>query len=54
MKKGILTQPLQDNYGGLIQAYALKEVLISLGHEVVIINIHAKKRSKIRIIGPYY
>lgn len=38
LKIGILTQPLHDNYGGLLQAYALKEVLKSLGHEVVIIN----------------
>lgn len=51
MKVGILTQPLHDNYGGLLQAYALKEVLISLGHEVIIINRRAKKRTKIRIIA---
>lgn len=38
MKIGILTQPLQDNYGGLLQAYALKEVLQLMGHEVVIID----------------
>ncbi|GEM66491.1 MurB family protein [Sphingobacterium mizutaii NBRC 14946 = DSM 11724] len=40
MKKkiGILTQPLHDNYGGLFQAYALKEVLESLGYDVVVIN----------------
>lgn len=38
MKIGMLTQPLHDNYGGLLQAYALKETLQFLGHEVVIIN----------------
>ena len=38
MKIGILTQPLLDNYGGLLQAYALKEVLHDMGHEVLIIN----------------
>lgn len=38
MKIGILTQPLHDNYGGLLQAYALKEVLKELGNEVIIIN----------------
>lgn len=38
MKIGILTQPLHDNYGGLLQAYALKEVLKEMGHEVIIIN----------------
>jgi hypothetical protein len=35
MKIGILTQPLHNNYGGLLQAYALKEVLQSLGHKVI-------------------
>lgn len=37
-KIAILTQPLHNNYGGLLQAYALKEVLQGMGHEVVIIN----------------
>lgn len=50
-KIGILTQPLHDNYGGLLQAYALKEVLNSLGHEVVVINRHRNKRFKLRIIA---
>lgn len=45
-KIGILTQPLHDNYGGLLQAYALKEFIESLGHEVVIIN---RRTSKLRI-----
>lgn len=38
MKLAILTQPLHDNYGGLLQAYALKEVLKEMGHEVTIVN----------------
>ena len=38
MKIGILTQPLQSNYGGIIQAYALQTILESMGHEVVILN----------------
>lgn len=38
MKLGILTQPLKENYGGLLQAYALKTVLGRLGHEVYILN----------------
>ncbi len=42
MKIGILTQPLHDNYGGLLQAYALKEVLQEMGHEVIIINRQKK------------
>lgn len=43
MKIGILTQPLQDNYGGLLQAYALKEVLQEMGHEVI--NINRKRKA---------
>ena len=39
MKKiAILTQPLHDNYGGLLQAYALKETLKSLGYSPLIVN----------------
>jgi hypothetical protein len=51
MKIGILTQPLHNNYGGLLQAYALKEVLQSLGHEVIIINRQSKKASTFRKYG---
>ncbi len=38
MKIGILTQPLHTNYGGLLQALALQEVLSQQGHQVEIIN----------------
>ena len=38
MKIGILTQPLQTNYGGLLQAYALQKTLKAMGHEVWLIN----------------
>src|SRR5690554_927064 len=48
MKIGILTQPLHNNYGGLLQAYALKETIESLGHEVIIINRRVKESSEIR------
>lgn len=34
MKIGILTQPLRTNYGGLLQNYALQQILIRAGHEV--------------------
>lgn len=33
MKIGIVTQPLYNNYGGLLQNYALQQVLKRLGHE---------------------
>ncbi len=35
MKICILTQSLQTNYGGILQAYALQTVLKRMGHEVV-------------------
>lgn len=38
MKIAILTQPLNTNYGGILQAYALQSFLQSRGHEVVVIN----------------
>lgn len=34
MKISILTQPLQTNYGGLLQNYALQQTLIREGHNV--------------------
>jgi len=48
MKIGVLTQPLHNNYGGLLQAYALKAILTEIGHEVLIINRIPKDRSPIR------
>ena len=38
MKIGILTQPLQANYGGLLQNYALQQVLLRAGYEVETID----------------
>ena len=38
MKIAILTQPLQSNYGGLLQAWALQKTLAEMGHSVTIIN----------------
>ena len=45
MKIGILTQPLQNNYGGILQAYALQKVLKDMGHEVWTFNSQFKKKS---------
>lgn len=42
MKIGILTQPLHNNYGGLLQAYALQKVLKDMGHEVWTVDIQIK------------
>ena len=38
MRIGILTHPLDYNYGCLLQAFALQKTLIEMGHEVVTIN----------------
>lgn len=38
MKIGILTQPLNANYGGLLQNYALQQVLLRAGHQVETID----------------
>lgn len=46
MKIGILTQPLHNNYGGLLQNYALQTVLKRLGHDVYTINVKSKNSTK--------
>lgn len=38
MKIAIMTQPLGKNYGGIMQAWALQQVLKKQGHEVVTID----------------
>ena len=38
MKIAIVTMPLGNNYGGLLQAYALQETLKRLGHDVWILQ----------------
>ena len=46
MKIGILTVPFNNNYGGFLQAFALKRTLEGMGHEVYIINrISSYKRT---------
>lgn len=35
MKIGIITQPLHNNYGGLLQNYALQQTLIRMGHDPI-------------------
>ena len=47
MKVGILTQPLHNNYGGLLQAYALQKYLKDQGHDVLTIDIPFKNKSLI-------
>lgn len=38
MRIGILTLPLHENYGGILQAYALQKVLEDMGHETIIFD----------------
>ena len=38
MKIGILTQPLHNNYGGLLQCFALQVTLKRLGHDAWVIR----------------
>lgn len=38
MKIAILTQPLSNNYGGILQALAMQTVLQLMGHETVILS----------------
>ena len=42
MKVAIVTLPLHTNYGGLLQAYALKTSLESLGHEATVLDLEDK------------
>lgn len=52
MKIGILTQPLEHNYGGILQNYALQTVLSELGHEACTINIAGRRfQNPLRILA---
>lgn len=46
MKIGILTQRLRVNYGGILQNFALQQVLMSLGYDVETININLSIKKK--------
>ena len=50
MKIGIITQPLETNYGGLLQNYALQEALRRLGHEVTTLDQPYLIASRTKII----
>ena len=50
MKIGIFTQPLRNNYGGLLQNYALQQVLIGLGHFPITIDFRPNESSLWRYI----
>lgn len=48
MKIGILTQPLQPNYGALLQNYALQQVLIREGNDVETIDWKAPTNLRVK------
>ena len=43
MKLAIITQPLFNNYGGILQCYALQTILQRMGHEVEVLNRRGPK-----------
>lgn len=49
MKIGIVTQPLLNNYGGILQNYAMQQVLKKMGHEPVTIDYIAHYNLKVFI-----
>lgn len=63
MRIGILTQPLNGNFGGILQNYALQTVLSRMGHTPVTIDRHIYRSESllknlakrlVRIIKPVY
>ena len=42
MRIAIVTLPLHTNYGGLLQAYALKHSLEGMGHDVTVLDRKVK------------
>ncbi|MBR5920579.1 MAG: polysaccharide pyruvyl transferase family protein [Bacteroidales bacterium] len=48
MKIGIVTQPLQLNYGGLLQNYALQRILRDFGHEPTTLDWTWERDSEVR------
>ncbi|MCF2918000.1 polysaccharide pyruvyl transferase family protein [Pseudoalteromonas sp. Cn5-37] len=48
---GILTLPLINNYGGILQAYALKEVFLKLGYKTLIIDYRKYPPSKLHVFN---
>lgn len=53
MRIGIITQPLCNNYGGLLQNYALQQALKKIGHEVVTLDQKNAPVSRLWIIASF-
>lgn len=55
MNIALLTLSASDNCGSLLQAYALQQVLVEMGHNVVILDFISKESKKMyRIFHPSY
>lgn len=52
MKTGIITFHASHNYGSMLQAYALQQTVLSLGHECEIINFRTQRQKK--FFRPFY
>ena len=51
MKIGILTQPIHHNYGGILQNWALQQVLLAMGHQPEMIFLCCEKRPGRRLLA---
>lgn len=51
MKIGIITHPLINNYGGILQNYALQQVLKDMGHEVLTVDRIPNTPLKIKFLS---
>ena len=47
MRIAIITLPLHNNYGGILQAYALQTILEKMGHKIEVIDKRRKRKSHI-------
>lgn len=52
-KIGLLTLPLWNNYGGILQCYALKTSVEKLGYEVFVIDMQKSPQSKLDILSTH-
>ena len=53
MKVAIVTLPLHTNYGGLLQAYALKSCLEGMGHYVTVLDLKDKMPGPPALKAPF-
>lgn len=53
MKVAVVTLPLHTNYGGLLQAFALKKCLNDMGHEATVLDLEDKMPGPPMIRAPF-